>query len=295
MVEAKRAGEPRLAREAANQLARYREAQPDVYGVFFAPYVSPKAAEVCAEEGIGYLDLSGNCRLSFGEVYVEREGRPNKFGEKRDLRTLYSPKATRVIRVLLGDPSKTWKVVALAEEAGVSVGLASNVKKLLANREWTREGEPGFALSRPKELLSEWSDSYSFRQNEARDYYSLNTPGQVEAALAETCDSQCIQYALTAFSAAARMAPAVRYHRVFAYVGQETEEVASRLKLKQVDSGPNVTLLLPYDEGVFYAAQNIDGIQTASAIQAYVDLVTFRGRGEEAANAILEQVIIPQW
>ena len=173
--------------------------------------------------------------------------------------------------------------------------MASNVKKLLANREWIREEETGFILSRPLELLSEWSDNYSFRQNEVLDYYSLNTGAQVESELAEVCASRNVRYALTAFSAAARVAPAVGYQRASAHVSDGLEEVASCLKLKRVDSGPNVTLLLPYDDGVFYAAQSIDGIQVVSPIQAYLDLVTFRGRGEEAARAILEQVIIPLW
>jgi len=171
ILEVKTNGEPRFAREAVNQLLRYCKAFPNAYGVFLAPYVSPRAAEVCAREGIGYMDLSGNCRLCFDNIYVEREGRPNKFAEKRDLRTLYSPRATRVLRVLLNKPDKLWKVTDLAKEADVSLGLTSNVKKLLANREWIREEKNGFALERPIALLAEWSENYSFRQNEARDYY----------------------------------------------------------------------------------------------------------------------------
>ena len=38
-----------------------------------------------------------------------------------------------------------------------------------------------------------------------------------------------------------------------------------------------------------------DCLHIASPIQIYLDLVGFRGRGEEAATAILEEVIQPQW
>src|SRR5262245_38825205 len=40
VAEVKRSGQPRLAREAVNQLLRYRESLPEAYGVFIAPYIS---------------------------------------------------------------------------------------------------------------------------------------------------------------------------------------------------------------------------------------------------------------
>ncbi|MBW2261108.1 MAG: hypothetical protein JRG91_03965 [Deltaproteobacteria bacterium] len=294
-MEIGRNGEPRLARQAASQLHRYRESFQGAYGVFVAPYISPKAAEICKGEEIGYVDLCGNCRLSFDDVDIEREGRPNQRGKKRDLRTLYSPRATRVLRVLLAGPGKVWKVTALAKAANVSPGLASNVKKLLANREWIGGDRNGITLERPHELLDEWSSNYSFRRNEPRDFYSLQTPAQIEQGLAEACDAMGVRYALTGFSAASRIAPMVTFQRAFAYVEGHLDEVSARLGLKEVDSGPVVTLLLPYDEGVFHGVQDVEGIQTVSALQAYLDLQGFRGRGEEAARAILEEVLAPTW
>ena len=58
-------------------------------------------------------------------------------------------------------------------------------------------------------------------------------------------------------SAAARTAPAVRYQRVFAYVACPAEDMASALELKEVSSGANVTLLSPYDAGVFAAGSAV--------------------------------------
>jgi len=56
-----------------------------------------------------------------------------------------------------------------------------------------------------------------------------------------------------------------------------------------------VSLLTPYDEGVFYATRDCEGIRVVSPIQLYLDLHGFRGRGEEAAKVLLEEVITPQW
>jgi len=104
-----------------------------------------------------------------------------------------------------------------------------------------------------------------------------------------------IQYALTGFSAAARLAPMVRYQRVTAYVNEDPGDLVKTLGLKEVSSGANVTLLSPYDEGVFYGAADINGIRIVSSVQAYLDLIGYRGRGEEAATFLLEQVIQHRW
>lgn len=295
VAEIKSSGQPRLAREAVNQLLRYRESLPDAYGVFIAPYISPQAALICTQEVVGYVDLAGNCHLSFGQVYIEKEGKPNPFAQKRDLRSLYSPKAARVLRVLLTDPRRPWKVQALAAEAQVSLGQVANVKKLLTDREWLRTEQDGFRLGEPAALLAEWAENYDYRRNQVHDYYSLRSIEDIEAELGAVCRREGITYALTGFSGAARFAPAVRYQRVMAYVQDDGETVISRLQLKTVSSGANVSLLTPYDEGVLYAARDCEGIRVVSPIQLYLDLHGFRGRGEEAASVLLEEVIIPQW
>jgi hypothetical protein len=294
-IEVKSSGEPRQVRTAIDRLRLITIVFQNSYGVVVAPYISPEAADLCKAEGMGYVDLSGNCRLSFDGIYIEREGRPSKFSEKRDLRTLYSAKASRVLRALFSEPGRDWKIAEIAEAAGVSLGLASNVKKLLADREWVRPEKRSFILIRPAELLAEWSENYSFRKSEAYDYYSPQSPADIEPALANVCGGLEIRYALTMFSAAARMAPAVRYQRIFAYVEGSVENVAERLGLKKVPSGANVTLLSPYDAGVFFGAKDFDGVTTVSPIQAYLDLNGYKGRGEEAAAEILKEVIEPQW
>jgi len=294
-IEVKSNGQPRVARTAAYRLARVLESDPGLYGVFAAPYISPRTAEICFQEKIGYLDLAGNCRLAFGQVYIEQQGNPNPFAEKRDLRSLYSPKAARVLRVLLTDPKRPWRTQALAEEADVSLGQVANVKSLLEAREWLGSSEAGLMLKDPGSLLTEWAENSNYRKNVPRNYYTLKSVAEIEADLAKACDGEGIKYALTGFSGAARYAPSVRYQRAMAYVSRDVERIAKNLSLKEVTSGANVTLLTPSDEGVLYAARSIEGITIASPVQVYIDLLGMKGRGEEAANAILDEVIKRSW
>lgn len=161
----KNSGQPRLAREAVNRLLRFKDKVPNAYFVFIAPYISSKSAEICESEGIGYLDLSGNCLLSFDKVLIQKTDYPNQFKEKRDLKSLFTPKAERLLRVLLCNPGKKWKIKNLAVESGVSLGQASNVKRVLFDREFISGKRGGFSLKDPLALLREWAENYDYRKN----------------------------------------------------------------------------------------------------------------------------------
>jgi len=295
IVELKNNGEPRYARQAVNQILRYlRESRCD-YGIFIAPYISSRAAAICQEENVGYIDLAGNCYISFKNIYIHKEGMPNPFTRKRYLRSLFSPKAERILRVLLTSGPREWKVEEVALEADVSLGQVSNVKKLLADQEWIDAKAVGFSLSDPFSLLEEWSQNYKYRRNKILSYYSMLGVAEFEYKLREICQRENIRYGLTGFSGSSRYAPAVRYQRAMAYVQAEIDELIETLEIKPVDSGANVMLLKPYDDGVFYGTQEKEGFMVVSPIQTYLDLCSYRGRGEEAAEILLDKVIRKLW
>jgi len=295
VIEAKSNGQPLYARNAVNALLVASIARANVLGIFVAPYISTESARICREAGVGYLDLSGNCWLSFQQVYIQAENYPSKFSKRRDLVSLYSAKTERILRVLLSDPNHFWKTVELQKMANVAIGLVSHVKSRLSENEWIRTNPQGFALSEPKALLSEWSKAYDFRRNQAYEYYTIKSPVEFERSLAEISQQEKCIYALTGFSAANRLAPNVRNQRSMAYIDGEIPAIAEQLGLKRVNSGANVSLLKPYDEGVFWGTTEINGIRIVTPIQAYLDLQHNRGRGEEAANFLFNEVIEKQW
>jgi hypothetical protein len=294
LMEYKSSGQPRLVREAAFQIKDWITKGRGDYGIFTAPFISPESAAICKEVGIGYLDLAGNCLLSFETVYVHREGKPNPSIQRRELRSLYSPKAERVLRTLIGRPQQSWKTEALAEAAQVSFGQIANVKKYLADREWLAPNGGGIRLNNPGAVLDEWATQYRFSRNQVVDYYALSEVAECEYQLVEACQREEIRYALTAFSGAARLAPAVRYQRAVAYIDGDQNALTDSLGWKTVTSGANVSLLVPYDEGVFFNNRVLDGTQLVTPVQIYLDLQSYRNRGQEAAQAI-RKVIEQSW
>lgn len=329
VCEVRSSGQPRIARAACLSLAEFARKDQRAYPIFIAPYISPAAAAICEEYKTGYLDFAGNCRLAFDSVFIQKKEFPNPTAATRDLRSLYSPKAERVLRVLLASGPRMWRTQALADAAEVSLGQVASVKKLLADREWIESGRMGFGLSGyaigspdggdngggpgyslgsgsragtsgPLDaavlpLLSEWARAYRPERSSSSEFYSIKPIPAIEAQLTEFTRTEKKQMAFTAFSGAARLAPAVRYQRVAAYVADGVDAIAEKLSLKRVSSGANVTLIEPYDDGVFFGAGELAGAPVVSPIQIYLDLAQIKGRGEEAADAILEEVIKPLW
>jgi hypothetical protein len=295
LIQSKDSGQPRSAREAINNLLRLQRQRPDAYLVFVAPYITPTTAALAEAEGVGCADLSGNCRLCFGQIYIRRDGWPNLFTRRRDLRSLYSPKAERILRTLLLEPKRSWKIQDLASTAKVSLGQAANVKKLLLDREWVATGPEGLLLTAPAKMLEEWAENYEYQRHVAYEFVSLDPMALLEAKLAAVCESLHIPYAFTSFSAAARTAPLVRYQRATAYVAGDIGQVAGRAGLKPATTGANVTLLEPYDVGVLAGSRDVYGVRIASAVQTYLDVRSLKGRGAEAAQAVYDTVVSRMW
>jgi len=49
-------------------------------------------------------------------------------------------------------------------------------------------------LATPAELLNEWTASYNFRKNVATDYYSLESPDEIEKTLGSVLNDRGIQH-----------------------------------------------------------------------------------------------------
>ncbi len=295
LVEIKSSGEPRYVRTAVQQLRSLLSEKRRTYGIVSAPYIGAEAGKICRNEGMGYLDLAGNCGLTFANLFIERQGIPKPPEERRPLRSLYAPKAGRLLRALLEEPKQPSTLQALAEKAEVSLGLAFKVKQRLLDFEFVAQGNEGLVLAKPEELLRQWGANYSFTKNDAFEYYSQGNPAQLETALSGYCRKAGTRYAFTLFSGAARVAPYARYLKGTAYVTGDPSEIAKKLEWKSVSSGANFTLLRPYDDGVFYGVRKINEDSVASDVQLYLDLASSKARGEEAATFLLEQRLRPKW
>ena len=166
LVEAKWSGEPRFARQGCLSLLSSVKKGSNIYPIFAAPYISEQSRTICKDLGVGFIDLSGNCRIVFENIYISREGFPNLQLKQRPLRSLYSAKSSRIIRLMIEDPKKYWRVQELSQLADVSMGLASKVKQRLFDLEYVTSQDHTFRLHTPELVLQEWSQFYSYQENQ---------------------------------------------------------------------------------------------------------------------------------
>ncbi|MBE7157283.1 MAG: hypothetical protein INR62_02385 [Rhodospirillales bacterium] len=301
VVEAKRRGFPREASAGVAQLRHFLDQIPKkgCYGVLAAPFISEKTARFCEESGVGYVDLAGNAFLSFDQIYIRTRAAENPRREKRGLRSVFSAKAGRVLRVLLTPPLRAWKVTGLAEAAGVSVGQISNVRKLLRDHEWATVEEGGIRIREPEALLRAWRGCYQPRQEARQAAYTLLHGDALEEAVraAQAEASAGAHAVLATYSAARWLAPYARQATLFFYTDGVGEEILRRhLKLRPVGRGENVMLLRPREDDVFSGRISpAPGVWCTGLVQTWLDLATAGERGEEAAEHLLRSELLPAW
>jgi hypothetical protein len=279
--------------------------------VFAAPYISPNMGQVCFDHNWSWFDLAGNYNISVPGVpfRLQRSGQAPVHETPRPKANLGTAEASRVVRALLA-PSNAgvrWTQRGMAAHFGQqtppvnqpSLSLVNKVVQHLRDEafvETYRDG--GFQLRKPLELLAAWRDAYRFDRHRLRTYFSLKQGAELRKALLPLKDSAKGQVAFASFSAAELQAPHVRQPRQWLYVGAEFEEdFRAAAEAKVVDSlGYNLAVLIPADDGVFYLLDDKDGrLACTNPVQTYVDLSQSKTRGEEAAEALLEQNLKPAW
>lgn len=289
----KATGYPRQVRSALWGLQRSvarENSNGGAYPLVIAPFLSPDSTALCEEEDAGYLDLSGNCHLSFGSVHHHVEGKPNQFKDRRGIKTLFSPKTSRILRILLQGPLREHRVEDLAREAAVSIGLVSKVRKHLLEEDLADAGPGGLRITKPESVLRDWtfSDDLSAR-TEGREYSILEQDhGRVARILHDSLDTT--RHAFTQWTAAHLRAPHAPPQVTSAYVEDFPDEATFKkvLHARRVERGGRLRLFRPKDEGVFIAGQRIRGLPLVSDIQIYLDLRAEGSelRAGEAANEL---------
>jgi Transcriptional regulator, AbiEi antitoxin, Type IV TA system len=209
----------------------------------------------------------------------------------------FSGKAVDVDRVLLVRYPQSLTTRDLAKESQVSLGEASKVSRALVDQMLAirDSAHSTLKLMDPAGLLTRLAAIRNFvADTKFIEYY---TPEEdMSKFLSRLKELHGPEYAVTGLAAALFVAPFVRPTNVHIYVKTEEDamELARRLDLMPVEKNGNVKFGIAKSSGVFYGAQEINGIEVVSPQQLYLDLRNYPARGEEAANEVYK-VIEHNW
>lgn len=270
--------------------------------VLAARHVSPRLAKVCAERGWSWFDLAGNCNINVpGYIYLERSGNKPVAGKKTSGANLGSDSSASVLRALMMTKHNGFwsqRQLQAACKPSVSLGLVNKVVRHLRNEGYLTEDEKGgYALQDAVQLLQAWRNAYRFDRVKQVRCFTLLRSDEMEKRLVALNKNDETRVAFASFSAAEIQAPTVRQPKKwFAVLKNSVEAVMQTLEAKVVDSGDNVVLLVSADEGMLVGTEERGGkLACTHPIQTWLDVSNQAGRGEEAADAILEKCLRPEW
>jgi hypothetical protein len=282
LIEAKRSLDPRGASELARRLG---VELPDEVVIVVSPYLAASVRDRLKASGLGYVDLTGNARLTLSSpgLHLETTGAdsdPNP--SRRPTRSLRGPKAGRVIRALC-DSQAPGGVRDLAAKTGLDPGYVSRILALLDREDLVDRGPRGRILKVEWErLLRRWAQDVPFEsRGQASSYLE---PRGLPALLGRLPPSR-LRYVITGSLAASRLAPIAPPRLATLYV-ESLDRAAEEWSLRSAEAGGNVVLVLPTDDWVFAGAGEVEAIKYAAPSQVAADLLTSPGRGPAEAEEL---------
>jgi len=287
-------GQPRQIRAAVTKMSDVRKVMPAAYPVASSVYIGSQSAKILKDNGLGFVDLSGNCYLAFEHVLIEKDGKRNVRPSTRPLRSLFAPRATRVVRALLAEPGRAWRLEELAKAAAVSLGHSHNVVKRLEDLRWVERDEAQrIHLGKPADLLDAWCESYSYRTNEMASYFvSERVSRRLMADLAKAATADNRRYAFTLSAGLSLVAPQTRLGGVHCYLEGDPAPIAAALGLHPAgEADGSLHLLAPYDPGVFHGSLDKAGLKVVCLPQLYADLARYERRGAEQAEHLRREAM----
>ncbi len=233
------------------------------------------------------MDTAGNAYLNVPGLLVERSGRENPRRERRELRGLFSTKASWVARRLFAEPDRAWTMTELSRESGVSLGHVKKVVDRLSGEDLVEKAWGAIRLTDPGGILDMWRETYV-----PQVWIGYHSPvRQQEDLVGRMGGLEDDEWALTLGAGATLVAPFVRSTDVHVYVIGTVDPIVDALDLTPVEFGGNVHLSTPDDEGVMFGSRRVGGVTVVSDLQLYLDLYNWPARGREQAEHLRETVV----
>ena len=192
-----------------------------------------------------------------------------------------------VIRVLLNEKDKKLRLRELAGKAKVSLGMTVKIVGALESTGYLKK-KKGIEVLNWENLLKSWSYTVSIKENKKVEFLAAERPQYLIKKFSNLLRKE--NYAFTLFSATEIIAPYVAPDKTHLYIFEGDEKKIAETFLREgimhAEQGNIICYLA--NQNHFYGCKEIRGAKIISLPQLYVDLVSYGGRGEEAAEMVLK-------
>jgi hypothetical protein len=289
LLEVKQVVERRDVARIADQV-RLMTANSGDYPVVAARYLSTSVREALAEDGLSYVDATGNMRIAVDSptIFISERGEdrdPWRKGRPRG--TLKGEPAARVARALL-DNDRDWTVRELTAASGASTGAAYRVMEYLEREALVQKADKRYRVTDWERLLRAWSADAAF-QTTTR-VMAFIEPRGVDAFLSKVAKGATFPAAVTGSIAAKQWATYAPAKAAYVYVSS-IQEASEQWGLRPNTAAPNVILLEPRTVGdvPFQNTGTAEGgYPVAAPAQVAADLLNGPGREPAEGEYLIE-------
>ncbi|WP_233221557.1 hypothetical protein [Streptomyces carminius] len=296
LVEVSRAVPPRLVVERLAPRAQLlREVNRYTNLLVIAPWISSQAQELLRQNGIAYLDLTGNVdiRVARPAIIIHTAGAekaPRSAPRETNRTTLAGLKAGRLVR-LLADVPPPHRAIDLHRISALSLPYVSRLLDTL---------EDQLLIRRKGRIITDvdWAQLLRARAREISllahgSYQGFLAPNGVPALLQQISQLPT-EYvdglSVTGSYTVQRFVRVAVGGQLMLYVGHwlNIDDVADELGLLPVAEGADVLLMNEPDAFVRRRSEFIDGVQYVAPSQAALDCLAGPGRMPAEGEALLD-------
>lgn len=292
-IDARPRFEPRDVASLSESISRKPDSDEGAIDVVVTRYLTKSTRDRLSEEGVSYVDLTGNIRLKSNKpaLFISDRGADSDpwRGPGRPLGTLKGAPAARVVRALL-DFQGPWKIRQLVDTSKASTGSVYRVIEFLESEALlVRAQDRNLVVPEWTRLLRRWSEDYQFLQSNRVTRW--NAPRGIESFLNKVAENRSGDYAVTGSIAAANWEAYAPARSAMVYC-QDPQQLAKESGLRPAESGVNVILAQPANDVVFERrVERSDGLLLAAPTQTVVDLMTGPGRAPSEAEELLNWMV----
>ena len=297
IVEAKR----HLALQSLPYLIRLKEkanSQTKRDIIIFTEYVTSNLARRLRDEGIHFIDTSGNVFLNYpGKlyIYIERQRSNRPLGIKKG--RLFQPSGLQVLFTLLIDPNAVNVPYRnLAEKSGVALGTVGWVMRELRDKGFIELiGKRTYQLNNSEKLFDQWVTAYADRLRSKLFIGSYKTYTEnldtILGDLKSLLNLENIQWALTGGYGADALIHQYKGDTLTLFIQNPSEQIIRRLRWLPSSQG-DIVLLRAFSPQVYYQPTVRRKLTLAHPLLIYAELLSSGAERErEIAHRIYQNFL----
>ena len=285
----------RLLRDELNRIN-----ESDLVPVIVAPYIGKKQIRILSDEGISWIDLSGNMVVQIpGRLYIERIGKPNKFPDTAPIKKIFQGTSSLVSRSLLLKPegfSSLYKVADFinSRNANITVPTVSKVVKSLEQELLIDKSKSLIVARDPERLLEKLTDGYiqTLKRKVGKTYkYAADNTKKLFFTFYE----RRIDYVVCGFYAAKLKDLAVA-DQVTIFV-KDMEQIKRATEYNWIPITPdaefgNISITETNDPGVWFNVSKLSYREVVvDDIELYLEMMTDTPRGPQIAEILKQRIL----